>query len=175
MGIPSEAAAKGAFPSSNYDFEDATLKECQDLAKMSTCNTPPCILVVDDDQVIVWIIQRALTKRGFEVVTASTGEEGIERAHQLPPDLVVLDIMLPGLDGYAICRMLKTDPLTSAAKIILLSARGTPEEMVAESAARKAVEGAGETAVGADGYLTKPVSVKDLVDNVEQLLKVRQV
>lgn len=141
---------------------------------MSTTGNLPRILVVDDDTVIVWIIQRALSKRGFEVITATTGEEGIERARQLPPDLVVLDIMLPGLDGYAICRMLKSDPLTSSAKVILLSARGTPEEMAAESAARKAIEGVDGHAVGADGFLTKPVSVKDLAENVEQLLKVRQ-
>ena len=140
---------------------------------MSTGMTVPRVLVVDDDQVIVWIIQRALSKRGFEIVTASTGEEGIERAHQLPPDLVVLDIMLPGLDGYAVCRMLKSDPATSAAKVILLSARGTPEEMAAESAARKAQEGSNGNHTLADGYLTKPVAITQLVEAVEQLLGVR--
>jgi len=141
---------------------------------MSSEQFVPRVLVVDDDQVIVWIIQRALTKRGYEIVTASTGEEGLERAHQLPPDLVVLDIMLPGMDGYAVCRRLKTDAQTAAAKVILLSARGTPEEMAAESAARKAQEGSGGGHIPADGYLTKPVAVKDLVETVEQLLGVRQ-
>lgn len=137
---------------------------------MSINGATPRILVVDDDQIIVWIVQRALAKRGYEIVTASTGEQGLERAKQLPPDLVVLDIMLPGMDGYAICRMLKSDPDTSNAKVILLSARGTPAEMAAENQARKALDGMQGIAVGADGFLTKPVSVKELIESVEQLL-----
>lgn len=141
---------------------------------MSTEQFVPRVLVVDDDQVIIWIIQRALSKRGFEIVTALTGEEGLERARVMSPDLVVLDIMLPGLDGYAVCHRLKTEPVTARAKVILLSARGTPEEMAAESAARRAQEGLNGDHMIADGYLTKPVAIVQLVEMVEQLLGVRQ-
>ena len=137
---------------------------------MSGNGANPRILVVDDDQIIVWIVQRALAKRGYEIVTASTGEQGLERAKQLPPDVVVLDIMLPGMDGYAMCRMLKSDPETARARVILLSARGTPAEMAAEAQAVAALGDANGASVGADGFLTKPVSVKELIDRVEQLL-----
>src|SRR5213596_3854557 len=82
------------------------------------------ILVVDDEIYIVHILDFSLVMEGYEVVTALDGEQALEKARAEHPDLVVLDIMMPKLDGYETCKMLKADPKTKDIPVILLSAKG---------------------------------------------------
>jgi DNA-binding response OmpR family regulator len=95
---------------------------------------------------------------GFEVATAQNGEEAIAQALENPPDLVVLDIMMPRMDGYEACRRLKTDPRTQNTPVILLSAKGRSidQEIGFEA--------------GAEEYITKPFSPRKLVERIKALL-----
>ncbi|MGE5672265.1 MAG: response regulator transcription factor [Mycobacterium leprae] len=114
------------------------------------------ILVVDDDQKILKALDQALRKEGYEVCRAADGEEALEIAHQTEPDLIVLDIMLPRLDGFEVCAKLRA---LSNVPILILSARG--EEM-------DKVVGFN---VGADDYLTKPFRLSELVLRVRAILR----
>jgi DNA-binding response OmpR family regulator len=114
------------------------------------------VLVVDDEPKIVEICRDYLTAAGFRVVTASTGPEGLARARREAPDLVVLDLMLPGLDGLDVTRALRRE---SNVPIIMLTAR------VEESDKLVGLE------LGADDYLTKPFSPRELVARVRTVLR----
>jgi CheY-like chemotaxis protein len=81
------------------------------------------ILVIDDEKSIIDIIKLKLTKLGYDIETATTGPDGLEKARSLSPDLILLDIMLPGIDGFKICQMLKFDENYKHIPIILLSAK----------------------------------------------------
>jgi two-component system alkaline phosphatase synthesis response regulator PhoP len=116
------------------------------------------ILVVDDEVYIVHILDFSLGMEGYEVVTALDGEQAIEQAHTERPDLIVLDIMMPKLDGYETCKMLKADPQTRNIPVILLSAKG-----------RNVDQKIGFD-VGADDYITKPFSPRKLVERINALL-----
>ncbi len=116
------------------------------------------ILVVDDEVYIVHILDFSLGMEGYEVITALDGEQALEKARAEHPDLVVLDVMMPKLDGYETCRMLKADEATRHIPIILLSAKG-----------RNADQKVGYD-VGADDYITKPFSPRKLVERINSLL-----
>jgi two-component system alkaline phosphatase synthesis response regulator PhoP len=116
------------------------------------------ILVVDDEIYIVHILDFSLGMEGYEVVTALDGEQALERVASEKPDLIVLDIMMPKLDGYEVCRAVKSNPATRTIPVILLSAKG------------RNVDQKMGFDVGADDYITKPFSPRKLVERINQLL-----
>jgi len=116
------------------------------------------ILVVDDEIYIVHILDFSLGMEGYEVLTALDGEQALEKARAEKPDLVVLDIMMPKLDGYETCKRLKADDTTKAIPVILLSAKG------------RNVDQKVGFEVGADDYITKPFSPRKLVERINAIL-----
>jgi len=117
------------------------------------------IVVIEDEPDIQEVIEFNLSREGFSVVTASNGEEGVQRVVREAPDLVLLDLLLPGLDGIEVCRKLKMDPVTRQVPIIMVTAKGEESDVVL---------GLG---VGADDYITKPFSPKELVARVRAVLR----
>jgi len=117
------------------------------------------ILVVDDEEDILKLVAYNLTRNGCRVTCVASGEEALAAARAQPPDLVLLDLMLPGADGFAVCRALKADPRTALIPIVILSARGEEADIVA------ALE------LGADDYVTKPFSPRVLVARVRAVLR----
>ena len=116
------------------------------------------ILVVDDEIYIVHILDFSLGMEGYEVVTALDGEQALAKVKTEEPDLIVLDIMMPKLDGYETCKMLKSDPETRHIPVILLSAKG------------RNVDQQMGFQVGADDYITKPFSPRKLVERINLIL-----
>jgi DNA-binding response OmpR family regulator len=116
------------------------------------------ILVVDDEIYIVHILDFSLGMEGYEVLTALDGEQAIEKARAEHPDLIVLDIMMPKLDGYETCKVLKAGDDTKNIPVILLSAKG------------RNVDQKIGFEVGADDYITKPFSPRKLVERINALL-----
>ncbi len=119
------------------------------------------ILVIEDEGDILDLITVNLTREGFRVLGAASGEEGLALAREEAPDLIVLDLMLPGLDGLQVCRALRADPSTRALPVLILTARGEEADIVAGL----------ET--GADDYVTKPFSPKVLVARVRSVMRRR--
>ena len=120
------------------------------------------ILIVDDDRDFRQVTKMSLLKGGYEVFEASSGREAMNVARQVQPDLILLDILMPGLDGYETCRQLKTSPATSHIAIIVLTALGDP-------AVRYKTRQA-----GADDYVAKPVMLQELYERVERLIHRRE-
>jgi two-component system, OmpR family, alkaline phosphatase synthesis response regulator PhoP len=116
------------------------------------------ILVVDDEIYIVHILDFSLGMEGYEVITALDGEQALEKARAEKPDLIVLDIMMPKLDGYETCKMLKAEEATKDIPVILLSAKG------------RNVDQKIGFEVGADDYITKPFSPRKLVERINAIL-----
>ena len=116
------------------------------------------ILVVDDEIYIVHILDFSLGMEGYEVITALDGEQALEKLKTEKPELIVLDIMMPKLDGYEVCKAIKSSPETRHIPVILLSAKG-----------RNVDQKLGFD-VGADDYITKPFSPRKLVERINQLL-----
>jgi two-component system, OmpR family, alkaline phosphatase synthesis response regulator PhoP len=117
------------------------------------------VLVVDDEEDIVELLRYNLTKNGYRVSAVGSGEEGLAAARQTPPDLLLLDLMLPGVDGLDVCRELKGDSKTKAIPIIMLSAKGEEADIVAG------------LELGADDYLTKPFSPRVLLARIKSVLR----
>jgi two-component system phosphate regulon response regulator PhoB len=117
------------------------------------------ILVVEDEEDIREVVKYNLLKEGYRVETAETGEEGLKSARTGHPDLVLLDLMLPGLDGLEVCRRLRKDPATENIPIIMLTARGEESDIVAG------------LELGADDYVTKPFSPRVLVARVRAVVR----
>ncbi len=117
------------------------------------------VLVIDDDPDIVTLVRYNLEKEGCAVLTAGTGEEGLEAARRHGPDLVLLDLMLPGLDGTEVCRLLRQEPRTAAIPVIMLTAKTEESDIVTG------------LALGADDYVTKPFSPKVLLARVKAVLR----
>lgn len=118
----------------------------------------PPILVVDDEPFIRRALTFVLTREGYAVIPAAGGREAIERIQTLHPRLIFLDVMMPEMDGYEVCREIKRDPATRETYIILLTARG--EEID---------HGTG-LAVGADEYMTKPFSPSRVLARVRDIV-----
>ncbi len=116
------------------------------------------ILVIEDEDDIRKLIEYYLKTEGYTVVTADNGEAGLEKVRQEKPDLLVLDLMLPGLDGRDICRILKADSRTLDLPIVMLTARSSDDDIV---------EG---LEIGADDYITKPFSPKVLIARIRKIL-----
>ena len=125
-------------------------------------NKPTRILVVDDTLAVLQIFSRILRSRGYEVLEASTGAEGLKLARQMRPDLVVLDVIMPDISGIEVCRSIKTDPELVDVFVILASgeALSVPEKV-------------GGLATGADDYVAKPVVVDEFLARVRTLLRLR--
>jgi two-component system phosphate regulon response regulator PhoB len=117
------------------------------------------ILVVDDEADILELVRYNLGKEGFQVVLAASGEEALKSARSQPPDLVVLDLMLPGVSGMDVARLLKQDPKTAKIPVLMLTAKGEEADVVAG------------LEIGADDYVTKPFSPKVLVARVRAVLR----
>ena len=120
---------------------------------------PKLILIADDEEDILEIISYNLIKEGYEVYTAKDGNEAIERARQLHPDLIILDIMMPKKTGVEVCTILRSQPLFQDTLIIFLTALSD------ETSHIKGLE------TGADDYVTKPISPKVLVSRVNALFR----
>jgi adenylate cyclase len=123
--------------------------------------TPPRILVVDDTPANVHILQARLAAHGYDVVTATDGEAALVAVRDLQPDLVLLDVMMPKLDGFEVCRRLRADPSQPFVPIILVTAKTDPKDIVAGLEA------------GGDEYLTKPVDQAALVARVKSMLRIK--
>lgn len=120
------------------------------------------VLVVDDEPDAVELVSFNLKAAGYEVVTADDGNEAVKRARQHVPDLVLLDVMLPEVDGLEVCKLLRRDPVTAGVPIIMLTAKAAEIDRVLG------------LELGADDYMTKPFSPRELVLRVKNLLKRRQ-
>jgi DNA-binding response OmpR family regulator len=116
------------------------------------------ILIIEDDPAVLRAISYMLEKEGYEVLTAMNGLEGLTKVKGENPDLLILDVMLPGIDGFEVCHRLRAEPQTAQLPILMLSAKG--------QAADKAMG----LQVGANEYLTKPVERLVLLSKVEALL-----
>ncbi len=116
------------------------------------------ILVVDDDLESLKLIGMILQAKGYQIVAARDGQQALEKAFREAPDLVILDVMMPGMDGYAVCQRLRADPRTSTIPIIMFTAKGQLADKVIGLQS------------GADEYLTKPIHPRELIAHVEALL-----
>ncbi len=116
------------------------------------------ILVIEDDPSTSRLLEYALRYRGYKVIAAPNGLEGIKKIQSEAPDLVILDVMLPGVNGYEICRRLRSEPATASTAILIFSARA--QESDKDIGIR----------MGADDYLTKPAAHTEIVAKVEKLL-----
>ncbi|MCK4649339.1 response regulator [bacterium] len=116
------------------------------------------ILVVDNEPEFLKALSVSLKASGYEVLTAQNGQEGLKKAHTSNPDLIILDILMPRMDGYELCRLLKFDQRYKAIPIIMLTAKAQETDKVM-----------GEK-VGADGYITKPFETQDLLNRIKKFL-----
>ena len=118
--------------------------------------TPPSVLLVEDEENLVQAIRYNLDQEGYDVLTAQDGVTGLEKAQGEAPDLVILDIMLPGMDGLEVCKAIRKD---SDVPILMLTAKGEEIDRVVG------------LEIGADDYVTKPFSMRELMARVRALLR----
>jgi DNA-binding response OmpR family regulator len=116
------------------------------------------VLVVDDEPNIVMSLRFLMEREGLDVEVAPTGEAALQALERAPADLVLLDVMMPQLDGFEVCQRIRADPRWAAVKIIMLTAKG------------REVERDKGRALGADAYVTKPFSTRELVARVKKML-----
>lgn len=126
---------------------------------MSQNSTGPRVVTIEDEPDIQTIIEYNLTREGFDVQCANNGEQGVTLVQRERPDLVLLDLLLPGLDGLEVCRRLKLEPATREIPIIMVTAKGDESDVVI---------GLG---MGADDYLSKPFSPKELIARIRAVLR----
>jgi two-component system alkaline phosphatase synthesis response regulator PhoP len=119
------------------------------------------ILIVDDEENILELLSYNLEKNGYHVITAGNGEDAVKVARAESPGLIILDLMLPGIDGLEVCRRLRSGGVTSAIPIVMLTAKGEDTDIVAG------------LEIGADDYVTKPFSVNVLIARVRAVLRKR--
>lgn len=120
---------------------------------------PASVLVIEDEEDIRELVSYNLRKAGLHVASVGTGEEGLAAIERQPPDLVLLDLMLPAVDGLAICRRLKTNPATETIPVVILTAKGEEADVVVG------------LNLGADDYITKPFSPRVLIARVQAVLR----
>lgn len=119
------------------------------------------ILAVDDNRLIQKMISDILEKAGYRVVTASDGYEALDKVRSVKPDLILLDIEMPGLNGYEVCNRLKCDEECQDIPVIMLTSRSAEKDKMAG------------LATGVDEYLSKPVQPKELIYIVEEVLELK--
>jgi serine phosphatase RsbU (regulator of sigma subunit) len=124
--------------------------------------SPPLILIVDDNPTNVEILRARLAASRYAIITAPDGEAGLRMAREQLPDLILLDIMMPKMDGIAVCRHIKSDPALPFMPVILVTAKAESEDIVAGLEA------------GGDEYLTKPVDHRALVSRVRSMLRIKE-
>jgi adenylate cyclase len=124
--------------------------------------TPPRILIVDDNAMNVKVLQTRLAAEGYEIITAADGEEGLSCAREHTPDLILLDVMMPKLDGFEVCRRLRADAAFPFTPIIMVTAMADSKDVVAGLEA------------GGDEYLTKPVDHAALAARVRSMLRIKR-
>jgi two-component system phosphate regulon response regulator PhoB len=117
------------------------------------------ILVVEDEEDISELIKYNLNREGYNVVCVETGEEGLEKTRQTMPDLILLDLMLPGIDGLRVCKIIKNDSKTEHIPVIMLTAKGEEADIVTG------------LEMGADDYIPKPFSTKVLIARIRSVLR----
>jgi two-component system alkaline phosphatase synthesis response regulator PhoP len=117
------------------------------------------ILVVEDEADLAEVLSYNLRREGYRVSSAGTGKEGLQRVRSEKPDLILLDLMLPDVDGLEVCRLVRQDPAAAATPIIMLTAKSEETDVVV---------GLG---IGADDYVPKPFSVKELLARVKAVLR----
>lgn len=119
------------------------------------------ILAVDDDPINIKLVAATLGKEGFEVITASNGKEGYQKAEEFLPELVILDVMMPEMDGYQVCSLLRKNPKTANLPVMMLTSLSSVEQKIKGFDA------------GADDYLAKPFAPEELVAHVRALMRRR--
>ncbi|MFH1753947.1 MAG: response regulator [Candidatus Omnitrophota bacterium] len=117
------------------------------------------ILLVDDEPALLDMVKMRLEANDYEIITANDGEAGLELARKEKPDLIILDLMLPKMDGYKVCALLKRDTRYSSIPILMFTAKAQQEDMKM-----------GEEA-GANGYITKPFEPQALLGKIQEFLK----
>jgi DNA-binding response OmpR family regulator len=117
-----------------------------------------CVLVVEDEPDIIMLIQRSLSLKNFMVIQAGSGTQALEFFDQRTPDLVLLDIMMPDMDGFEVCQKIKAKPEGRNVPVVFLTVRSNEEDI------------ARSKSVGASGYITKPFDPFKLVDEIEKIL-----
>lgn len=117
------------------------------------------ILVVEDDDIVALTIERCLRRENYRVTLANSGVEGLQQARRHKPELVILDVIMPGMDGYAVCREMRADPILSDVPILFLTAKTKPEDRITGFN------------VGADDYLGKPFNLDELMLRVRAILR----
>ena len=123
---------------------------------------PDTLLIAEDDPLLMPLLKATFRTSGLRVLTAGTGPQALEVARAERPDLLLLDVGLPEMNGYEVCRAIKTDPETAAIRVVMLTARaGLADQRLADEA-------------GADAYLTKPFSPAELLVTVQSLLQTGQ-
>ncbi len=116
------------------------------------------VLLVDDDEAVIKTLRPILLSHGYAVLTAGSGEDGLQIAQRQKPDLIILDVILPGIKGREVCQQLKENYETKDIPIVFLTAKDSPEDLKAEKDA------------GSAGHITKPVDVKTLIGTVQNVL-----
>lgn len=124
--------------------------------------TQPRILIVEDDRSLAEVLDYNLRQAGYQTIVAHDGREGLKQAKLHAPDLVVLDLMLPLIDGLEVCRRLRSDPATRGTLVLMLTAKGEETDQVVGFS------------VGTDDYVSKPFSVKVLLERIRALLRRRE-
>jgi len=117
------------------------------------------ILVIDDEKDLIELVRYNLEKEGFDVIAATDGQSGLEVIRKHRPDLVVLDLMMPGLDGLQVCQRLRADPRSGRIPVIMLTAKATEADRIVG------------LELGADDYITKPFSPREVVARVKAVLR----
>jgi len=117
------------------------------------------ILIIEDDEIVARTIERSLRGNEFRITTANTGVEGLKAARRSVPDLVILDVIMPGMDGYTVCREMRADPLLAEVPILFLTAKVKDDDKIAGFNA------------GADDYLSKPFNIDELILRVRAILR----
>ncbi len=117
------------------------------------------VLVIEDEEDILALVHYNLAREGYEVTCATSGEEGLKKACEIEPDLILLDLMLPGIDGMEVCRRLKKERRTASIPLIMVTAKGEEADVVTG------------LELGADDYVTKPFSTKVLLARIKTVIK----
>jgi DNA-binding response OmpR family regulator len=117
------------------------------------------ILVIEDDEIVARVIERSLRGEEFKVTIANSGVEGLKTARRSVPDLVILDVIMPGMDGYTVCREMRNDPLLASVPVLFLTAKIRDEDRITGFRA------------GGDDYLCKPFNIEELTLRVRAILR----